>query len=138
MNEKRSLPVKENLFEFGRDGTGDIKLLGSRCIACGEKHFPQKSICPNCSGRRLNKIYLSESGAIVTYTVVRQASPLWRGRVPYVIAVVKLDDGTEISSHLVGCNPETIRIGARVRVVAGKLRENDDGDDIIAHMFEII
>jgi len=86
----------------------------------------------------LNKVYLSSSGTILTYTIVRQTSPLWKGPVPYIIAAVRLDDGVEITSHLIECNPEKVAIGARVRVVPGKLRETDEGEEIIAHMFKIM
>jgi len=138
MRESRRRPIKDNLYDLGGYQKTDFKLLGSGCTTCGEKHFPQRSICPNCSTRHLNKIFLSSYGTILTYTIVRQTSPLWKGPVPYIIAVVRLDDGVEITSHLIECNLEKVTIGLRVRVVPGKLRETDDGEEIIVHMFEIM
>lgn len=137
MEAEKIIPVKPDLYVFEQEDMSDLRLLGSRCTGCGERHFPQKAICPACSSRKLERVFLSERGTIETYTVVRQAPPNWQGPVPYVIAAVRLDDGATVTSHLVDCEPEALRIGARVKVVAAKLREADDGSRIMAHMFQM-
>lgn len=138
MDQKERKAVKENLYQFSHPDMSDLKLLGSECLNCREKYFQIKPICPNCSMRNLKKILLSDTGRIETYTIVRQTNTGWRGPVPYIIAVVKLDDGVEVTSHLIECEQEDIKIGARVVVVAGKLRERKDGTEVIAHMFKLI
>ncbi len=130
--------MKEEFYEFPGGDTDDLRLVGSQCLDCGERHFPEKLCCPNCSSRQLDKVILSETGVIDTYTVVRQTAPTWKGPVPYIIVAVMLDDGVKVTSHLIDCDPEQVKIGSRVKTVAGKLREDEEGNEIIAHMFKII
>lgn len=62
-------------------------------------------------------------GSIVTYTVVwRPQTPAFE--VPYVIAVVRLDEGVEMLTNLVDVQPEQVSIGARVRVVFTDVAEH--------------
>lgn len=138
MQDQQTIPVQQGLYDFISADMSDLKLLGSACQDCGEKHFPPKAICPHCSSRQLEKVFLSATGTIDTFTVVRQASPLWRGPVPYIIVIVMLDDGVKVTSHLIECDPEKVIIGGRVEVTAGKLRDDEDGRAVTAHMFKPI
>jgi uncharacterized OB-fold protein len=40
----------------------------------------------------------------------------FRNRLPYVVAYVELEEGPQLLTNLVGCDPETITIGMSVRV----------------------
>jgi uncharacterized OB-fold protein len=57
-------------------------------------------------------------GTVCTRTIVRQAyvEP-FKSMVPYVVALIGLDEGPRIMSNVVGCGPEDVKIGARVRVL---------------------
>ena len=135
---KEWTPVKPGLFEFDGGDRTNIRLLGSRCAICGKTHFPQKVMCTKCSARELETVPLAGTGIIRTYAVVRQTAPTWKGPVPYIIVIVRLDDGVEVTTHLTGCDPEKVKIGSRVGVVAGKLWDDAEGREVIAHMFELI
>ena len=114
----RTLPVLTPLNTFfwtaGRNG----RLAILRCDNCGEWLHPPSPVCPACLSRRLTARDGSGLGTIETFTVNHQA---WTPdlSVPYVIAIVGLDDceRVRLTTNLVGCAPETVRIGARVRVV---------------------
>jgi uncharacterized OB-fold protein len=68
-------------------------------------------------------------GVVHTYTVYRHAfDPAWADRIPYVVAVVRLDEGPFFHTDLVGCPPEAVSIGMRVRVVF-----EDVGDATVPH-----
>lgn len=55
-------------------------------------------------------------GVIYTYTVVRRhGQPYFRARVPYVVALVDLDEGFRMLAE-VDADPETVRVGQRVEV----------------------
>jgi len=136
--EKKRIPIRPGLFEYIDPDNQYIKLIGCQCIQCGEKHFPTKNICPACSSTQLKVTDLSQTGVIKTYTVIRQPAPGWAGSVPYIIGVVLLDDGVEVGTHLTGIDPDLVRVGVRVRSVAGRLFEDPDGNEIIAHMYRII
>jgi hypothetical protein len=57
-------------------------------------------------------------GEVHTFTVVRQsADAFFKTKVPYVVAMVQLDDGPLIMSNIVECDVEAVAIGMRVSVV---------------------
>ena len=60
---------------------------------------------------------MSGRGSLHTFTVARRAThPKLADRVPYVIAIVELDEGPRLTSTVVGCDPDTLRIGQRLIV----------------------
>jgi uncharacterized OB-fold protein len=60
----------------------------------------------------------SGDGAVYTLTIVRQAHiEPFKSMVPYVVALIDLDEGPRLMSNVVGCAPEDVKIGARVRVL---------------------
>lgn len=61
---------------------------------------------------------LSGRGTIYTFTINHQ--PFLPGLpVPYVVAIVELSEqeGLQLTTRIVNCKPEDVRIGMRVRVV---------------------
>ena len=55
-------------------------------------------------------------GTIYTFTVIRRAPlPAFAARVPYVLAFVDLDEGVRLVTNIVDCDPQSVRIGQRVR-----------------------
>jgi uncharacterized OB-fold protein len=56
-------------------------------------------------------------GTIYSFTVIRQnPSRSFRHLLPFVVALVDLDEGPRMMSNIVGCDPADVVIGARVRV----------------------
>jgi hypothetical protein len=59
---------------------------------------------------------VSGRGTVHTYTVVHRAfHPWFVERVPYVVALVDLDEGPRLMTNIVA-EPETVAIGTRVDV----------------------
>jgi uncharacterized OB-fold protein len=59
---------------------------------------------------------VSGAGTVATYTVNVQQ---WvAGQQPYSIAIVELDEqlGLRLTTNVVGCDPDEVHIGQRVRV----------------------
>jgi uncharacterized protein len=70
----------------------------------------------------------SGRGEVHTYTVVHH--PYDRSlvdKVPYAVAAVRLDEGPFFHSDIVGCDPDEVHVGMRVRVVYDAL----DADTVI-------
>lgn len=106
-------------------------LIGSRCANCGRYFFPPRSLCPDC--RRAGKIEehkFQGTGEVVTFTVVRSASEQFEQMTPYVLAIVKLDEGPRLTAQVV-CNPDEARIGMKVRPVFRRI--SADGESGVIH-----
>lgn len=86
------------------------KLLVKRCADCGEHHHYPRSLCPFCFSDRTQWREATGMGIIYSYSVMRRAE------VPYVIAYVALDEGVKMMTNIVGCDPDEVRIGQRVKV----------------------
>jgi uncharacterized OB-fold protein len=60
---------------------------------------------------------MSGRGTLYTFTVARRAThPKLAARVPYVIAVVELDEGPRLTSTVVDSDPDKLVIGQRLVV----------------------
>ncbi len=92
------------------------RLVIQRCPACGHsQHYP-RPWCTNCLHESPEFVETSGEGTIYTFTVIRRSAvPAFAARVPYVLAFVDLDEGVRLVTNIVDCDPETVRIGQRVR-----------------------
>lgn len=103
-------------------------LIGTKCETCGGVFFPPRNICPHC--RREGKIVpfkFSGRGTILTYSVLYSASEQYCDVKPYVLAIIELEEGTRLTSHVI-CEPEEVYIGMKVHSVFRVLdREGSDG-----------
>ncbi len=107
-------------------------LQGSHCNTCGKAYFPARKICPNC--RRQGKIEplpFTGKGKVHTFTVIRSPPEGFEDYIPYVIGLIKLNEGPMVTSQVVDCNPEDVYIGMPVETCFRKLRAQEDGGVII-------
>jgi len=74
---------------------------------------------------------VSGRGTVYSATVIHQnQAPGFRERLPYVLAIVELEEGVRLMTNVVGCDPETVCIG--MPVVA---RFDDVGPDATLLVF---
>lgn len=100
-------------------------LIGSCCESCGEYFFPVRRVCPRC--RRKGKIHsapLSRRGRVFSYTVVHSAPAGFELEVPYILAIVELENGAKLTTQIVDAEPEHVRIGTPVEVAFRKIQES--------------
>ena len=82
-----------------------------RCEACGRLVWYPREVCSFCLSSRLAWETLSGRGRLHSYTVIHQpANPAFREDVPYIYAMVELDEGPRIIGNVIGCRPEEARI----------------------------
>jgi uncharacterized protein len=93
------------------------RLLVQRCT--GEGHHHQLYPRPHCIVCRspVEWVEASGRGTVYSFTVIRQnfARP-FRDMVPYVVALVDLEEGPRLMTNLVGCDPADVSVGAAVRL----------------------
>ena len=102
-----------------------------RCEACGKFHFYPRPVCPHCQDPRVVWAAASGRGTVYSYSTVHRApSPAFKDDVPYVIAIVKTDEGPHLLSRVVDISPEAVKIGMRLRV------RMKISDDVVLPVFE--
>jgi uncharacterized OB-fold protein len=62
---------------------------------------------------------------VYTYSVVHQNDlPPFNERVPYVAAIVELEEGPRAMTNVVGCDPDAVAVGMPVEVTFETLDED--------------
>ena len=93
-------------------------LLIQRCEACGTVRHPPHPRCGQCASASLSWTPATGFGTVYSFTIVRHASnPELAGSVPYVVALIELDEGPRLVSNVVGVDPDCVTIGQRVKVI---------------------
>jgi uncharacterized OB-fold protein len=110
-------PASERSAPFW-DATRARRLVQRRCRDCGAWAQFAIGLCPRCRSADFEWQPVSGRGVVHTFTVVRAAAPSleWAARTPYVVALVELEEGPRLMTNIVGSDPETVAVGAAVRV----------------------
>lgn len=99
------------------DATTRGEFLLQRCSACDTVVWVPKKHCPECASTELGTFAASGNGTVYSHTVIRKVANEYKGAVPFVVAYVELDEGPRVMTNIVGCDPETVRVGMRVSMV---------------------
>lgn len=104
------------------DATREGRLVLQYCATCRKHvHYPRIA-CPHCGGDRLEWRQASGRGAIYSFTVVVANAPsAFQADMPYVVAIVRLEEGVRMLSNVVGCDPAALRCEMPVEVVFERL-----------------
>jgi len=106
-------------------------LIGKRCPECNELYFPQRDVCLKCGAFNLEDFKFIGKGEVVTYTIIRTTNTnteeenleIPARNIPYILAIVKLEQGPMLTCQIVDLPPEDIEIGQQVEVVFRKIME---------------
>jgi uncharacterized OB-fold protein len=101
------------------------KLMGCRCLKCGERYVPPRPLCVKCSSPDLKWMEINGRGRLVAFTCIAIAPPFMMAqgydrKHPYISGVVELDDGGRVDARIEGVDPlkpESIRIGAPMKAI---------------------
>jgi uncharacterized OB-fold protein len=101
------------------------KLIIQKCPDCYKHIFYPRLLCPHCFSENLEWVEASGKGTIYSYTVVMNNAPsAFINDIPYVVALIKLDEGVQMLSNIVECDPEEVRCDMPVEVTFEKLSED--------------
>ena len=99
------------------DGCREGRFLVRHCNACGEDHFYPRPFCPKCWSDDVAWKEASGRGTLYTYSIVHANDlPPFNERVPYVAAVVELDEGPRVMTNIEDVDHADLRVGMRVGV----------------------
>jgi len=106
------------------EGLAQGELRIQRCNACSKAVFYPRALCPHCYADQLSWIVASGKGTIYSYTVAHQAFGPFAADVPFVVALIELEEGVRMMSRLLDAPRERVTIGAAVRVTFEKVEED--------------
>lgn len=109
----RSRPETEAWWQACRVG----KLMIQRCGQCGDFQFYPRIICSNCMSDQLEWFQASGRGKVLTFTICRiPVAEAYAADVPYVVALVELEEGPTMMSNIVQCDPDSVFTGMPLEV----------------------
>ncbi len=111
---------------FWRESNHRYRLVGTKCNNCGSIFFPPRDVCPKCRRESIGKMQeleLSGYGEVYSYTIVHDGLEPFKFQVPYIMAMIKTDEGPLITGQIVDADPSEVKIGSRVRVTLRRIRE---------------
>jgi uncharacterized OB-fold protein len=101
------LPTIQNFYRF----CGHGRLMALRCIECGKLLIPPRVICPKCSSSKFKWIQLSGKGKLQTFSLIHIAPKEFSSQTPYIIGIVKLEEGLSLSGRIMAERDMKIEIG---------------------------
>ena len=100
------------------DGCKKHELHIQKCADCGHHQFYPRLYCTKCMSDKVNWIKASGRATVLSYTIVyRPVTQAFSGDVPYVVALVTLDEGPRMMTNIVDCDPDSVKIGQAVELV---------------------
>lgn len=130
---KGSIPL------FWRTIGSRYSLSAFKCSSCEKIIFPKRKICLSCGEILENEIILSGKGVLQNFTVVRVPPDGMELQIPYIMGIVKLDEGPSIVTEITGINPEidTLEVGTRLRLAFRKYG-SESSDSVIIYGYKFI
>ena len=99
------------------EGAGRGELVLQRCRDCGVVQHRPRGLCATCLSDDIEHFVASGRGSVYTYSVVRQNQmPAFAKAVPYVVSYVQLEEGPQLLTNIVDCDPDDVAIGMAVKV----------------------
>ena len=121
---KKPLPEPTFFSKPFWDGAKRHELLIQKCKDCQKFVFYPKVVCPFCLSDNLEWVKASGRGKVYSYMVVYSYQPqAFAEDVPYVVAIIDLEEGVRLMSNVVECDPETVRCDMNVTVVFDDVTE---------------
>ena len=135
------VPFMRDVFTIPRNSRHRPKLIGSVCRECEEYFFPKtgsKTTCDNpVCPRSTSEVLLSGKGKLLSATITHSSVD---GDVEHASAVILLNEGIKINSHLIGWEGyrDLLVPGSPVELVLQDLGENEWRETQVGYAFRLI
>src|SRR6218665_829407 len=113
--EGRPLPVPDVLDAPFWAAAQAGRLVIQRCTNCGRYEWTPQFACSSCLPETLAGAQVSGRGRVYASTIVG-AMQVAGMPAPYVVAIVRLDEGIDMLTNIIGIDPEDVHIGQPVEV----------------------
>jgi hypothetical protein len=99
-------------------------LTFQRCDACHQAWLPARSHCPHCLSDEWHREHANGRARLISWVVYRMAyHPAFAHRLPYIVAVIELDEGPRMISNVIQAKPESLHLDMALSLVI----ENESG-----------
>lgn len=111
-------------------------LVGEVCEHCDAKVFPPRDICPSCGEEAKTLYTFSGRGEVYSYTTVFDPPAGFEDTTPYMVAMIKLEEGPLVTAQLTDLEEKKVEIGMPVEMVTRKLRSATDERGMLVYGYK--
>ena len=87
-----------------------------KCDECGVIRYPPGAACYNCGSLASRWVPVAGKGTVYSFTATLVPIPGFEDDVPYLLAMIDLDEGVRILANMINVAEDEIEIGMPVRV----------------------
>jgi len=99
------------------DGCNHEQVLLQKCHACSRAQFYPRPFCVHCGSDQLDWIEAGGGGSIHSFTIVHKpANRAFDADVPFIIALIDLDEGVRMMLNVIGEDRLATTVGRRIRI----------------------
>ena len=116
---RKPLPVPQPESDHYWEQAVSGKLVIQKCSDCDEAQFYPRIMCTVCGSRSLEWMESTGRATLFTFAIVHAAPhPVFSEDLPYITAIVELEEGVKMPSQIIGIEPEPerLRIGMALQV----------------------
>jgi len=115
------------------------RLIGSKCMDCGDEFFPPVYRCRGCGSERIKDREMPKTGKVMTYTILHEPLPGFEAQTPLYLAVVELENGARVLTQVVDSPEGSVKTGAKVRATVRRaLVDGESGQIIYGFKFVVM
>jgi|TARA_B110000259_G_C14025767_1_gene404646 uncharacterized OB-fold protein len=124
IKKEKPIPIVSPWAKPFWDATAIGILKIQKCSKCDMNIFYPRLYCPSCGSKEIEWIEALGTGNVYSFTVVENNAPsAFIVDMPYVVAVVELDEGIRMLTNIINCNLEQLTCDMRVKVVFERLND---------------
>ena len=113
----KPVPIPDQVTGEFWDATKEGRLMIQRCRTCAARYFYPRERCPECLSDDVEWTDVSGKGRVYSFIVVRQPGhPGFNEDVPYVYAVITLDEDVRMFGNIKGIDIDDVEIDMPVEV----------------------
>jgi uncharacterized protein len=116
-------PVISHDTAFFWEGTAAGELRIQHCPSCGRLRHPPGPMCPACGAEKQDHVVAAGRGTVFSY-VVHHAPKVPGKTLPFVVALVELDEGVRMLGELVDVDPATVAVGMPVEIALTRIDDD--------------
>ncbi|PKP58417.1 MAG: transcriptional regulator [Candidatus Altiarchaeales archaeon HGW-Altiarchaeales-1] len=115
-------------------------LIGTKCTTCETYYFPPRIICPKCRRKsKMDEHKFCGEGEVLTYTLIYSPPQGFENIKPYILAIIKLNEGPSLTAQIIDCKIDDVKIGSKVKSVFRKIvEEGDEGVILYGYKFKLV
>ena len=130
------VPIGEGLFVMAQSPSDKPRLLGSKCLSCGEVLFPPQRRCRRCASGDMETVALNPRAKLLSFTKVLVKLPGTKIGPPYLVGIVELPEGECIRTLLAVDDPKSLNIGDEMEVCVDSIYKDESGKEIVGWKFK--